>query len=731
MWFKPIKQFNAILTQEYFEPTLSWAFRVVLALNVPLIVLPLLNGFSFEIIWAAFGAYLISLTDYRGLHYKKIIIQGLQAVLIFLSGMLGMLVSHSLVLSLLAMFFVGMFAALVRNWSDYGSSIGVSTGFFFLFGLSNPQPFSEALLSGAYLLLGAGWAIFITVFSFPFRPSNPVKRSVAKIWKTNTELLDTIIEQVSRKKTDTAEITKKEIEVRIAIDQSMDLFARRKKNTGLKMEHYDILIELRRASALFSAAIGALHEEMEALHRLQVSDSILYKTLSAFAQASARLSIVVYTSRPEDLTLAKVRMKRCEIAIDLFKETTGKLKPEPADQNALKHFTDSLETALNWMNKSVGYLDQKLNLKKSDYFEGYKLSLSNFMAGVDNWVFADFLRNLLSVNSDQFKYALRVSIGLCLAVFLFKFFQIDYGYWIALTMIIVIQPYYGATRRKGAERILGTLAGVILGGLIMLLPLSHQTFVVLLVIVSFFVAYFLRNNYKIGVFFVTVMMVILMQLTERGSLELIGWRVTSTLLGAILAVVSGYVFWPVWEKQRFPALMKEALLKTKHYLQQVVKHCHGELASNETWLTGRRHAETADNLVFASVQRMYEEPRHLQEQVDDCFAMVGAVIRINREITSIALAVDQHRNRKYLQALTVYGGQAEKVINELMHGVEDELTDKNVPDFQPLKQTLASSEFQGSEETRFLKTELEKIVFELEAIAKLLLNRKQLPENTL
>ena len=188
MPFKPIKQLNAILTQEYFEPTISWALRVVLALNVPLIVLPLWKGFSFEVIWAAFGAYMISLTDYRGLYYKKIVIQGIETVLIFFAALLGMYVSGSMTLSLIAMFLVGMFAALVRNWSDYGSSIGVAVGFFFLFGLSYPLPFEQSLLCGLYLLIGSAWAIIITVFSFPFRPSNPIKRSVAKIWKANTEL---------------------------------------------------------------------------------------------------------------------------------------------------------------------------------------------------------------------------------------------------------------------------------------------------------------------------------------------------------------------------------------------------------------------------------------------------------------------------------------------------------------------------------------------------------------
>ncbi|PBQ32574.1 hypothetical protein CNR22_12595 [Sphingobacteriaceae bacterium] len=727
MRFKPIKQFNAILTQEYFEPTISWAFRVVLALNVPLIVLSLWKGFSFEVTWAAFGGYMISLTDYRGLHYKKIVIQSLETVLIFISAMLGMYVADSMVLSLLCMFFVGMFAALVRNWSDYGSSIGVAVGFFFLFGLSFPAPFQESLLSGLYLLAGAGWAIIITLFSFPFRPLNPVKRSVAKIWKANTELLDVIIEELSSKENLAGEITKKEMAVRSSINESMDLFARREKEAKVKAQHYDIMIDLRRSSALYSAALISLYEELSSIHKStfqNIKDSTLYKTLSAFAQASARLSILIYTSRPEDLTLAKVRIKRCEIAIELFKEAIKDLNTNPAEQRALKHFTDTLDKAYNDMQVTIALIETKLNLKKSDYFESYKLSYTNFMAGVDKWIFLDFLKSLVNFNSDQFKYALRVSIGLCIAVFIFKFFHIDHGYWIALTMIIVIQPYYGATRKKGTERIIGTLAGVILGGLIMLLPLPHEAFVILLVFVSFFVAYFLRNNYKVGVFFVTIMMVVLMQISQRGSLELIGWRIISTLVGAVMAVIAGYAFWPVWEKKRFPPLMKDALLQTKNYLRQVIRYYQKDLAANENWFLNRRLAEAANNLVFSSVERMYEEPKHIQDKVDIYFAMVGVNVRMTREITSVALSIHETKNLITVKSLSEFYGETEKIIDQIITYFSGEEIQVQHLDFAALKKSLDSHEFQSTEQLQFIKMEFEKIIFELEAIAKLLPVRK-------
>jgi uncharacterized membrane protein YccC len=727
--FKPIKQFNAILTQEYFEPTISWALRVVLALNVPLILLPLWEGFSYKIIWAAFGAYMISLTDYRGLHSKKIVIQSLQSLLIVFSALLGMWVTHSLWLSLVVMFLVGLFAAIIRNWNDYGTNVGVAVGFFFLFGLSNPVSFAVSWVFALYVFIGAVWAILITVFSFPFRPSNPVKRSVAKIWKANTELLDTLIEKLNVKKTNfSEEIVKKEMAVRTSINHSINLFARQSTSTKrINVQHYDLMMDLRRHAALFSASLSSMHEEMTTFNSgafLSIKNSVLHKTLSSFAQASARMAIVIYTSRPEDFTLAKVRVQRCALVIELFNEACASLSLKAEEQKALDHFNDTLTKAYDYLTETVALLEKKLSLKQSDYFESYKLSFSNFTTGIENWVLIDFIKNLLWFNSEQFKYALRVSVALCAGVFIFKYFRIDHGYWIPLTLMIVIQPYYGATRKKGIERIIGTLAGVILGGCIMLLPLPHTFFIALLLVVSFFVAYFLRNNYKVGVFFVTIMMVVLMQISDRGSLELIGWRILSTLIGAVLAIVAGYAFWPVWEKERFPVLMAQALMETKNYLRQVLKYYNNELPAHQNWHKNRQLAEAANSVVFASVQRMYEEPKHIQEQVDTYIAIVGANIRMTREITSIVLVANESKSSENIENLTRYHHLSDQFFDLFIQRFSDLEDETKVMDFKEIKSCLSSEVFLKTEALQFIKTELEKVIFELEALTKLIPNKK-------
>ncbi|MES2681667.1 MAG: FUSC family protein [Bacteroidota bacterium] len=723
MHFRPVKQISTIIRQQYFEPTISWSLRVVLALNVPLIVIPFFKGFSYEVIWSAFGAYMLSLIDYRGLHYKKIIIQAITAVLVVAAALLGMYVGTSVFWSVVAMFFVGGTVALIRNWREYGPSIAVSAGFFFLFGLATPVTFEESIDYCLYLLAGCLWAILITISSFPFQPSNPLRRSVARIWKANTDLLDIMVRKLTlNNEVSLTAVTEKELAVRNLVNQSRNLFASREnKKTRLSTQHYDQMIELRKTGSLFSATCSSMHEALEIINTnvlASVNDASFYKTLSALAQASASVSIVIFTQREADLSLAKVRIKRCEAVAAIFSDNIKNAALSDKEKISVRHFNESLLQALYYLQLSIAQLEKKQNIEKSDYLENYKLSFNEFVSGLKPDALRSQLNALLRINSDQLNYAFRVAIGLTLGVFIFKFFDINHGYWIPLTMMIVIQPYYGATLKKGLERIVGTVAGIVLGGLIMLLPLPRETFITILVVDSFCVAYFLRNNYKVGVFFVTIMMVLLMQISQQGSWQLIGWRILSTLIGALLAVLAGYAFWPVWEKGRFPTLLKNALLRNKKYALQVTDYFRKTLPTGESWHHHRRFAEGANNEAFVSAQRMLEEPEHARLQADRNFALVGSCVRISREITSIGLSIEKSKIFAAAEELDVFYQAITMVFDEVILFVPEGKKGQS-PDFNSLKKSLNVPVFQQNDELKFIRLEFEKIVFELEAMCAL------------
>ena len=56
-----------------------------------------------------------------------------------------------------------------------------------------------------------------------------------------------------------------------------------------------------------------------------------------------------------------------------------------------------------------------------------------------------------------------VSVGI--VVYLVQFHGLSHGYWVAVTLTVVLQPRHDLTRTKARQRILGTVGGVVLGAL--------------------------------------------------------------------------------------------------------------------------------------------------------------------------------------------------------------------------------------------------------------------------
>ena len=64
------------------------------------------------------------------------------------------------------------------------------------------------------------------------------------------------------------------------------------------------------------------------------------------------------------------------------------------------------------------------------------------------------LRQNLRLESDALRHALRVGIGATLAVALSRSFAVNHGYWMSLTLVFILQPYFAATWQRTVERVL-------------------------------------------------------------------------------------------------------------------------------------------------------------------------------------------------------------------------------------------------------------------------------------
>jgi uncharacterized membrane protein YccC len=241
------------------------------------------------------------------------------------------------------------------------------------------------------------------------------------------------------------------------------------------------------------------------------------------------------------------------------------------------------------------------------------------------------------IDRSLMRFILRFGTLLVLSVFVYKWFEIPHGYWLGLTLVVVMQPDYGSTRQRAAERVLGTLLGSVLASGLLFLDLPRATLLAAAALTAFFFALFLKRRYDVAVVFVTVMVVLLTEIGGPVSWQLTFERLACTLAGGGLALLAAHIFWPAWEKDRFQPLMSKALLAGREYIRLLSRRLREGTGRGPELTPAKRGLETANSEVFASLRRMYGEPKNRADVLQDAAAMANGNLRLARVLNLLLL----------------------------------------------------------------------------------------------
>lgn len=140
----------------------------------------------------------------------------------------------------------------------------------------------------------------------------------------------------------------------------------------------------------------------------------------------------------------------------------------------------------------------------------------------------------LTPKSALFRHAVRMSVVLCVGYAFIQLTGMRHGYWILLTSLFVCQPNYNATRRRLALRIIGTLAGILIGLPILYFVPSIEGQLILIVITGVLFFAFRNVQYAHATMFITLLVLLCFNLLGEGF-EVAAPRVFDTLLGCAIA----------------------------------------------------------------------------------------------------------------------------------------------------------------------------------------------------
>lgn len=661
-----MKSLHQIVLNEYFEPSAGRAVRVTLAL-----ILPLVWGMTTHhlepAVWISITAQILSNISIQGSYPLKLLLLSGAVIACAVCGALGVLAGHHWVMASILMMILAFLGGFVRQSGNYGPGVTVGVLLMYLLTMDHPGNFMMAEKIFFWMLTGGLIALLLTLLAWAFVPFSPFRRSIALTWKALGEWLETFSLKIGTTSDPVTILDEKELLLRNELANSMEILSRKQALSHAMQNRYSYrLVELRRMVSEAGNVVSSLQTLIEPLiSRKEFPDEPFRNTMEILARAANRIALSIITHRPEDVYASRLSIEKSRQYIKMFlKESEN-----PSLSLSLKPVSETFQALIQSFESAQTLIERAIPPKGNMTF-----FLRNFLTGITIPQQVPWVRFEFSSRSFTFRYALRLALGMGIGVAVYKYFNVPHGYWIAMTVMIIMQPEFGATFKKAFQRMKGTILGVMVGSLLFLLHLPLLLAILIVTVCSFLMTWYLLRNYAVAAFFITMMVIALFHLIEPVTWQLGGIRLINTIAGCGLAMLGGFAFWPLWEKYRFPALLNKAVSANRSYLYTITNAlAEGKEKTFNNFVKVRREAEMNNNNAFLSLRRMKGEPDKEQQHIGEFFILAGQSVRITRFLNTInrqIIAFSPHRPVSWIEPYS-------HKIDHLLKGVENILDDQS------------------------------------------------------
>lgn len=673
-----MKSIHQIVLDEYFEPAAGRGVRVTLAFVLPLIW-GMVTHHMAPAVWISITAQILSNITIQGSYPLKLLILGGAVVACAVCGALGTLAGHHWLTAAFLMGALAFLGGFVRQSGNYGPGITVGVLLLYLLALDHPGNSALAGEMFMWILIGGVLALLFTLLAWAFVPFSPFRRSIALTWKALADWLDAFeeaCEAVSPDRNPVTLLDEKELLLRNELNSSMELLSRKQALAHARQNRYSFrLVELRRMASEAGNSVSSLQAfDESARHYAGFPEELFHNMITNLAQAARRIALSIITHRAEDIYAARLSIKKNKQSIALWQKETERRSLT----TLLSPISESLNKLISIFEEAQTLIEKAIPSKGNMTF-----FLRNLLTGATIPQQVPWVRFEFSFRSFTFRFALRLALGMGISVAVYKFFHIPHGYWIAMTVMIVQQPEFGATIKKAFRRMEGTVLGVITGTLIFVFHFPLPVNIGIVVVCSFLMTWYILRNYAVAAFFITIMVIVLFHLIEPITWLLGGIRLINTLAGCGLALLGGFAFWPLWEKYRFPALIQKAINANRAYLEKVKNALEkGEKRSFNDFIKVRREAEMTNNNAFLSLRRMEQEPGREQHNLQQFYIITGHSVRITRLLNTLNQQISMQQSPIPRPWADRYGSYIDGVLEKAEDTFENKILNKktDVPD---------------------------------------------------
>ncbi len=560
------------------RPDVPW--RVALR-NTAAIVLPLAIGAATGHLAAGLGisagALNTMFADQPGpyrLRMRRLLLTAFAAAVAAFAG--SVFGEWPLVLLLVAALW-GFAAALLVALGPHATRAGLISMILLVVMGAEPRAGAQAWQAAALIFAGGVLQTLFAIAAWPLQRYRPERMAVADALRQLAAL--------SRRNVAPGE----EVLLPPSLNDLQALIFGSGRARGRAMEAFQVLTELAERMRIELLALADLQAGCDS--------SSLCDALQAIRQAAASVLDVLATA------LEQAAPPQTAYALSHYSAATELLQEwsDPDDsQNWIAQIANARAAALGGQlraaarNAEVAGSRGEISAQRAEFRLPRALQPANPFAT---------LRANLNFHSVAFRHAVRCGACLAVALALSHALPLSRGYWMPMTVAIVLRADFGATWRFGLLRMTGTLCGLLLTT--GLLHFGFDEFweaLILYAVLCFAYRELATVHYGVAVACLTGLVVILLSFYGIPPEASMSARATDTVLGSALALVA-YLLWPTWERGREREILAKLLEAYRDYLSAVL--CGDARARFETRIAARAARSNAQ----ASLERLRQEPR--------------------------------------------------------------------------------------------------------------------------
>jgi uncharacterized membrane protein YccC len=474
-----------------------------------------------------------------------------------------------------------------RIWGTSATSVGNILSIVLILSLNQPLQPHQALEAGAMFVAGGLWATVLTMGIWRVHPYRPARNAVSECWRRLASLAEGLRELILAGVADSeawdahgrAHRRAVREEIEYARGLVMELAGKRGR---LSLRGSQSLLRLEACDQVFGSliALAGVVEGSQDTARLQAAETLL------------RLL------RPMLTVLSRSMLDDTPLRLPALTRAGERALAATAQDLVLRRLAEAILDRLRIA---------ALLSTPGGYLPGGGAGVAPSQPWRDR-ALAPLLSNL-NWHSAILRHALRVPAVAAPALVLTLPYGQQFAYWLTITAVVTLQPFYATTWQRALERVGGTVLGGLIGALLAYLPSTPLQMAMLLFPLCA-VAFAARQvSFVAWIAGITPIVVVLMELVHPGhsSWEVAELRALFTVAGGLLAVAGAWLLWPSWEPVRLGQEQCQAITAHAAYARAVMSDLLGQPSAGN-FDAARRAAGVTTNNLETSISRALQEP---------------------------------------------------------------------------------------------------------------------------